>query len=441
MNKSKVIREFGRIFRESDFPGERDNFSQIFLDDITFDSLKNFVAENQSESVEVDSAFSVHRRKSKDYILVKNYVGVVETRNGTLIEILPKIFLKESQEDIIEVRRIFLRMLRCLRNSPFKSIDEAHLKTTKFPLLEIFIKTYLDELELLVKRGISQFYVTRNENQNYLRGHLDLPKHLSNNIIHKQNFFVEYDEFNCNIPQNKIIKSTLDYLSLHSHSPKNLKNIYDFIDIFYEVERSQNLTLDFQKVFTQSRLYNHYQKVLGWSRIFLLGESFTNFKGNSLNKAILFPMESIFEDYVSTGFKRLLKKHEVFTQHKQHFLIEDHIGSKKFRLIPDIVSIDDDSIYVMDTKWKIIDQSGSSKNYGISQGDLYQLFAYGQKYMTDGRDTNLVLIYPKQEKFASTLPTFSYNIQLPLRVIPFDLNLNLEDACLQVFSSIVPEMV
>ena len=43
----------------------------------------------------------------------------------------------------------------------------------------------------------------------------------------------------------------------------------------------------------------------------------------------------------------------------------------------------------MDTKWKRLNQSAKT-NYGISQADMYQMYAYSKKYKTP----DIWLIYP-----------------------------------------------
>ncbi len=75
--------------------------------------------------------------------------------------------------------------------------------------------------------------------------------------------------------------------------------------------------------------------------------------------------------------------------------------------------------WVLDTKWKRLDSELGSKNYGLSQADFYQLFAYGQKYL--GRQGDLVLIYPKRGAFQEALPVFEFSEGLRLWVVPFDL--------------------
>jgi 5-methylcytosine-specific restriction enzyme subunit McrC len=79
----------------------------------------------------------------------------------------------------------------------------------------------------------------------------------------------------------------------------------------------------------------------------------------------------------------------------------------------------------MDTKWKLIDQgavydSGSSDpKVGIAQSDMYQLFAYGHKYL--GGAGRLFLIYPKWSGFDTPFLPFRLGERLFLDVVPFDL--------------------
>ena len=72
---------------------------------------------------------------------------------------------------------------------------------------------------------------------------------------------------------------------------------------------------------------------------------------------------------------------------------------------------------VLDTKWKLIDGSGKDK-YGISQADMYQMFAYGHKYLA-GKG-NIVLIYPQHDDFNEAVEhSFDFNEALKLWLVPF----------------------
>lgn len=77
------------------------------------------------------------------------------------------------------------------------------------PLLDVFINMFLDELDILVKQGIRKGYIRERENLHTLKGKLNFNENIKHNLIHKKRFFCEYDDFNPNRPENKLIKSTL----------------------------------------------------------------------------------------------------------------------------------------------------------------------------------------------------------------------------------------
>lgn len=65
------------------------------------------------------------------------------------------------------------------------------------------------------------------------------------------------------------------------------------------------------------------------------------------------------------------------------------------------------------------DRCGRS-DYGLSQEDFCQLFAYGHKYL--GGQGDLLLIYPRSKSFSRVLPPFAFSDDLTLWVVPFDLD-------------------
>ncbi|WP_167616959.1 McrC family protein [Maribellus sediminis] len=425
MAVTKHICEFGTIWNSKESLPEIpvDQFNCIHLEDKSFQSLKNFVAENNDPESGIDQAFSLHRQKGKDFIRVKNFVGVIETRQGTVIEILPKIYNPTNPnetEQIKQSKSILLKMLRSLKNAPFKSIDSAHLKTSRVPIIEIFISVFLQEMEILLKRGIKHFYVSQEENQLYLKGRLVFSENIKKNIVRRERFYVNFDEFNANIAQNRILKSALIYIRQKSRSSKNIRQIINLLYLFDEVKVSQNLEKDLLEINGQSRLFNHYQMVLQWAKVFLLNESFTSYKGNHLNTAIIFPMEILFESYVAHKLRQYYPDWDIITQDRRHYLMNDLIQEQnKFRLRPDIVINTENMIVVADTKWKIIDETLPHLNYNISQSDMYQLYAYGKKYQLENKPVHLVLIYPQHENFNKPLH-FEYENMLQINVLPYE---------------------
>jgi 5-methylcytosine-specific restriction enzyme subunit McrC len=80
-------------------------------------------------------------------------------------------------------------------------------------------------------------------------------------------------------------------------------------------------------------------------------------------------------------------------------------------------------IYILDTKWKLIyekqtyDNDIEDNKKGISQSDMYQLFAYGKKYQVN----KVVLIYPKWDNFNDSFNFKLDDDDLTLEVCPFEL--------------------
>lgn len=423
------------IRNRADYPGEQphDQFDCIYLEKKDFCNLRDFVTENRDVTVEIEETFSFTRSGGKEVIRIRNYVGIIETKSKTIVEVLPKIYLgagtRTEDEEVRQTRLIFLRMLRYLRDAPFKKIDEAHLRITRFPILEVFISSFLSELDLLVKQGINKHYVSQEINHSILKGRLLFHEQIRQNLIHPERFFIHYEEFSENIPQNRIIKSALSKISTKSRSIINQNLIRQFLFILDEIPLSEDIETDLAACRQKNRLFSHYQQVLTWSSVFLKDQSFTNFRGKHINQAILFPMERIFEDYVAAGFKKYLKEYSIVTQEKKHHLVDFHIDAPKFRLKPDIVLRNDNTIFIIDSKWKLIEESSPQKNYGISQQDMYQLFGYGEKYHDkECLMTRLFLLYPKYERFGEKLPIFTYKEGMQLEVLPFDLSTSLDKA-------------
>jgi len=128
---------------------------------------------------------------------------------------------------------------------------------------------------------------------------------------------------------------------------------------------------------------------------------------------LLFDMNLLFESYVYDYLKKNGNFQNIKNQDKEHHLAYENQNGK-FALKPDIV-IDDGKI-IVDTKWKIL--SVDKSNQGISQSDMYQLYAYGKKYQNC---ENLYLIYPKDEVIDGNLYHYYEDKKLPLKILFFDL--------------------
>ena len=318
-------------------------------------------------------------------------------------------------------------MLKTLKKSPFINLNIAHLKEqNNFPILEVFITSYLTELSKLLGTDLRGDYILIEDNVQYLKGKILLKDHIKYNSINKTRFFCQFDEFNTNISPNKLIKATLLRLFTISSSSFNKKKIIKSLQFFEMIDIPSDLDSDIRYCIEREKFLNNYGNLIKWSEIFLKNKSFTNFHGNSINQAILFPMEKLFESYIAYLIKKQCKGITLESQDKRYCLVNQkadrndiNYTQKRFPLKPDLV-INNNEV-ILDTKWKIIDSF--TKKFDIKEADIYQMHAYGRRYQEERiakTAPRLALIYPLNKDFKNSLNQFRFGNDLLLDVIPFD---------------------
>lgn len=406
------IREF-----ESFFASARSLDKQEYLTDSrlkpldvkTFNSLEAFILENRKEAEnesQIGDFLTISMRRGKKVISARNYVGLIAMNDGTTIEILPKI----DDLDEAETAKVFLKMLSTLHDMPFKSFNSANVKTDRISLFEVFIRMFLTEAEKLIKCGLKSGYVYYESNQSFLKGRLDFNQQIKENLTHKERFFVGYDEFEANRPENKLIKSALLYVKKLSHNARNLQDCRKCLTVFADIDTSDNYSRDFA-LCAAGRNMTEYETILKWCRVFLQDRSFTAFSGNSVAFAMLFPMEQVFESYVADRIRRKLAR-EAYTIHiqdKRYFLFDD---PPRFSLRPDIIVKNNvkNETAVLDTKWKRL--SPQYPNSGIAQSDMYQMYVYQRKYIAK----KVILIFPYSRSVGNLESPLDYRTTQPENV-------------------------
>jgi len=393
----------------------------------TFEALENFilanVSEKETEAIELLSLSA--RRGVGKVITARNYVGLITMTDGTVIEILPKIAGTEVSEDA--TKRIFLEMLKTLRDITFKDFNVSHLQVDRLNLFEIFIKMFLDEVTALTKQGLKSAYTPIEVNEKFYKGKILTFQNIKYNLVNKQRFYVLYDEFNMNRPENRLIKSTLRFLHRATHDGHNRQYACRLLALFDRIDYSKNYYDDFSKCMID-RSMNHYNKALSWCRVFLLGNSFTAFSGSEVALALLFPMEKVFESFVAAKLcKHIGTKINLRTQDTRYSLFDS--PRRAFTLRPDIVLEFGERTVVMDTKWKLL--SDTERNSGISQLDMYQMYAYGKKYGAD----RIVLLYPYSDRISRTDIGYASNDNVKVDVRFVDLR-NPDDSISRLLSEV-----
>ena len=398
MRAPLVVKEFDSIIGNADYQHDA---RYTYLDKDTFVRLVEFIREYESRSNDSDALdfMSIKfKRGVGDVVSLKNYVGLIQMDNGFQLEILPKIDLGYNDANNAQTKAVFLRMLRSMKDFPGKLFNEANLKADRMNLYEIFINMYLQEVRHLVKHGLQSGYLTHSENLNFYKGKLLVNTHIRRNLVHKERFFVSFDEFHQNRPENRLVKATLEKLYKLTVSAENSKEIRQLLCAFELVQSSVDYDKDFSKV-EINRNMKDYENLMKWSKVFLKNKSFTTFSGSTKSRAILFPMESVYESYVAQQIKKIFRPRgwTVSSQAYGEYLFVQ--PRRQFALRPDIVIQRGNRRIIMDTKWKRLNNNEHS-NFGISQPDMYQMYAYSKKYKT----SEIWLLYPVTDEVRTLSP-------------------------------------
>ena len=382
------------------------------LSDEELKDLKDFAVENQTDDLgNYRPVLTVRNRK----LLAGSYVGTIETRKGTVLEILPKVDFVEGGE-IEETKRVFFNMLRTWRG--FKSaaqFNESQINAVRrFNMLEVFVHLFLNNLVMLTQRGLARTYQPVEENLTCLRGRIQFPQHIRENVANRARFYVGYDLFSANRPANRLIHSTIDKLNRTVRQPGNQQMLHQLRIGFSDIPLSTHPQSDWDR-HSLDRTIRHYDAVMQWVGLFLFNQGLTTFRGKHVNQSLLFPMWEIFEDFVAASFRRHQRQFKVRQQGPSEPLayIDDR---KVFYMKPDICLTNHDGVrLILDTKWKRINAEDGDLKHGVNQADIYQMFVYGKKY----KCRKVALVYPKTDKFDDPLH-YKFDEDLSLACVPFD---------------------
>ena len=382
------------------------------LDEREWDGLEVFARKNQRDkrgNYRPVLAFGAESRTLK----ATNFVGVLSTRRGSPIEILPKIDLAEDHK---ETRGIFLEMLRTWRGLRHAELPPSAIRSLRrFPMLEVFAHLFLQNLSHLARHGLARRYVCVEDNLPYLRGRLLFQQHVRENLTNRARFYVAHDEFNPNRPANRLIRSTLGQVRRIVRNEENRRLLRELTDAFANVPPTTDPEGDWRR-HSVDRTMQHYRPVMAWVHLFLFGHGLATWRGEHENQSLLFPMEEIYEDFVTQSFRHDQNEYGVRAQGPWRTLTHD---PEAFTMKPDItLQKGGVSHFVLDTKWKRLKSATEDRTKrGIVQADMYQLYAYGKRY---GCRT-VALVYPRTDDFEEPL-RFVFDDELTLLCLPFDVS-------------------
>jgi 5-methylcytosine-specific restriction enzyme subunit McrC len=335
------------------------------------------------------------------YIKAKSLVGVIQIP-GLIIEILPKIDQAGAgagSEATGHARHNLLFMLSMSGALPCHDRDLASQKLQEQPILEVLISVFVRRLLGELRQGQQHEYSYREENLNYVKGRILLVQQLTRNVAQQHRMYVGYDEFTNDTWLNRILKAACCRLLSMARMSLTQQHLREAILELSDAEDHVIQPHHFELV-SLSRSSERFRPLLEFCQLLFRGMSPSLQANGTPSFSLLFPMDTLFEAFVGSVFRRYAEKFgfsrsnvHLHAEGRRRWLLRDEQGAGKFRLKPDVLveRLDGRTELILDTKWKRLLSDDEDPKNGVSQADVYQLYAYAMRYDCD----NNILLYPQ----------------------------------------------
>jgi len=376
------------------------------------------------ESLNAEKQFLEIGRKT---IKPLNYVGVV-TAGDITIQIFPKLFKKDFERHKRVIAGNLLKMLSYTGSISIREIDSADLNIENIDLFEIFIRLFARDLAHLLRTTHNRSYVDRADELKVVRGRIDIKSYTNPARLHL--IPCEFHEFSHDNLLNRTLKYTCHLMSRRSSDFQTIRHLRAVTDILDQVTLTPVKVAEIDRiVFT--RLNRVFEPFIRICRIFLSNSTLTLQASEVESFSLLVPMEKLFEEFIYRVLEEdpasfFGKRLDLVPQKNIGKIAQREDGKKVFNLKPDIVISDKNDSAIIDTKYKILDADDA--RYGVSQADIYQMYAYATKTGIN----KCMLLYPDTEidiprKFILSVPSsegMNRDVELHVRSLCLSHDLN-----------------
>ena len=269
-----------------------------------------------------------------------------------------------------------------------ESAPEADLKLRRSPLIDLYLESFVAEVERLRHAGLVKKYRLSEGNLHKLKGRILFPQHIRRNLLHRERIYTAHQTYDADNIYNRILKRALIVTENLALRPTITARAEALGLAFANVSEAQ-ITADTFDRLRLDRNTQRYHRSLELARLIILNYS-PDLQGGSNNVlAILFDMNKLFERFILVHLRRAQSefkngKLSITGQASERFW-----KSKTIR--PDVVidfhTLANAERIILDTKWKI------PKDDQPSDDDLKQMYVYNLQFGA----RRSFLVYPRAD--------------------------------------------
>lgn len=310
------------------------------------------------------------------------YVGVIQV-GDTVIEVLPKADKHDANEKLWRERLI--GMLKAVGQFDVKSPGSGHLKIKSNSILDLYFELFVNEVEYLLHTGLVKRYRQREGNVTALKGSLQFGKHLQQNLIHHERFYVRHTHYDVHHQLNAILYKAVKLLSRINRNSDLQSRIGALMLNFPEMQDLKVYESTFEKII-YTRKNQHYQNAISIARMLLLQFHPDLSKGRNDVLALMFDMNVLWEKFVLASLRKYNPDKATIADQTSKYFWKPDKGNRS-SIKPDIYITKDTMKIVLDTKWKNLNGRNPSPE------DLRQMYVYHEYYGAG----KVALVYPGAE--------------------------------------------
>lgn len=311
------------------------------------------------------------------------YVGVIQV-GSTVIEVLPKA---DKSNETERWRNVLISMLHAVGIFDIHAPSSSDLRMRSNSILDLYFELFIKEVEYLLYRGLIKKYRKTQGNRTSLKGNIQFAKHISQNLVHQERFYVKHTTYDKQHDIHAIMYKALKLLSYINTNVRLNSRIgsllLDFPEL-YDIKVTESV---FDKI-VFDRKTEPYRNAIEISKLILLNYHPDVTRGKNNVLALMFDMNVLWEQFVYVSLRKYKSNSTIIASQNTKNFWKPQSGYHS-KMKPDIVlNKGTKDCVVLDTKWKNIN------GYNPSSDDLRQMFVYMKYYGAK----KVGLVYPGAEK-------------------------------------------